>query len=133
VVERLTTRLLRAVGDRASVRVRSPLAISEESLPEPDLAVVALADHDRQHPSTAWLVVEVADASLRKDRRVKGEVYARAGVPEYWVVNLVDDRIEVHADAVGAAYTRVTSVRAGESIRLRQFPDVEIAVADILR
>ena len=78
-------------------------------------------------------MVEVADASLRKDRRVKGEVYARAGVTEYWIVNLIDARIEVHADAVDLAYTNVISARAGESIRLRQFPDVELAVADILR
>ncbi len=133
VVERLTNRLVRAVGDRASVRVQLPLAISDESMPEPDLALVPLADYDREHPTTAWLVIEVADASLRKDRRVKGEVYARGGVLEYWVVNLIDGCIEVHADAVDLAYKTVTSVRAGESLHLRRFPDVEVAVADMLR
>jgi Uma2 family endonuclease len=133
VVERLTNLLARAAGDRASMRVQLPLAVSEESMPEPDLALVPVADYDQAHPKTAWLVVEVADASLRKDLRVKTEVYARAGVLEYWVVNLIDHRIEVHADAAGAAYNSITSARAGESIRLRRFPDVELAVADILR
>jgi Uma2 family endonuclease len=102
-------------------------------MPEPDLAVVPMADYDSGHPATAWLVVEVADASLRKDRLVKGEVYARAGVLEYWVVNLIDGCIEVHADAIDLVYTSVASARAGDSIRLRRFPDVELAVADILR
>jgi Uma2 family endonuclease len=133
VVERLNNLLARAVGRRASVRPQLPLAVSEESLSEPDIALVAVADYDRAHPTTAWLVVEVADASLRKDRRVKAEVYARAGILEYWIVNLVDDRIEVHNDAGGGAYTQVSTVRAGGSIRLRAFPDVEIAVADVLR
>ena len=133
VVERLTNRLARAVGDRASVRVQLPLAVSEISMPDPDVALVPAADHDRAHPTTAWLVVEVAEASLRKDRLVKAEVYARAGILEYWVVNLVDDRIEIHADAVGSAYAAIATARAGEALRLRRFPDVEIAVSDILR
>jgi Uma2 family endonuclease len=133
VVERLTNQLARLVGNRASLRVQLPLAVSDESMPEPDLALVPFGDYDRAHPTAAWLVVEVADASLRKDRRVKAEVYARAGVGEYWVVNLIDERIEVHAEITGSTYNSITSVRAGESIRLRQFPDVEIAVADILR
>jgi Uma2 family endonuclease len=132
VVERLNNRLTGAVLGRASVRPQLPLAVSAESLPEPD-ALVAVADYDRAHPTTAWLVVEVADASLRKDRLVKAEVYARAGILEYWVVNLVDHCIEVHTDATDAAYTHVKAVGAGDSIRLRAFPDVEIAVADVLR
>jgi hypothetical protein len=53
-------------------------------------------------------------------------------VLEYWVVNLMDDCIEVHTDPIGAAYTGVVSVRAGEAIRMRQLPDVEFAVAEVL-
>jgi Uma2 family endonuclease len=132
-VERLTNLLSRLVGGRASLRVQLPLGVSDESLPEPDLSLVPFGDYSRAHPTTAWLVAEVAEASLRKDRRVKGEVYARAGIPEYWVVNLIDDRIEVHSEIAASAYTSVTSVSPGELIRLRQFPDVEIAVADVLR
>ena len=133
VVERLTNKLARLVSDRASLRVQLPLATSDRSMPESDLAIVALGDYDAGHPTTALLVVEVAEASLRKDRRVKSEVYARAGVPEYWVVNLIDGLIEVHADVGGDAYTRITPARPGESIRLHAFPDVEIAVGEILR
>jgi Uma2 family endonuclease len=133
VVERLTNRLGRLAADRASVRVQLPLAVSDDSMPEPDVALVPPGDHDQAHPTGALLVVEVADASLRKDRRIKADLYARAGVAEYWVVNLVDRLIEVHTDVVAGAYTRVTPARPGESIRLRALPDVEIAVGEVLR
>jgi Uma2 family endonuclease len=133
VVERLTNKLAALLAGRASLRVQLPFAASSESMPEPDLAVVPIADYDRAHPSKAWLVVEVADASLRKDRLVKAEVYARAAVAEYWIVNLVDDLIEVQTEVAGSAYVRRTPARPGESIRLQSFPDAEIAVSDILR
>jgi Uma2 family endonuclease len=132
-VQRLTRVLGRALAGRADVRVQLPLAVAEHSLPEPDVALVELEDFDEVHPTKAFLVVEVAEASLRKDRSVKAALYARAGVPEYWVVNLVDRLIEVHGDIVGAAYTAVTTAGPGESIRLRAFPDVEVAVGDIVR
>ena len=132
-VQRLTRVLGGALGGRADVRVQLPFAIAGESLPEPDVALVTRADFDEVHPATAFLVAEVAEASLRKDRSVKAGLYARAGVPEYWIVNLVDRLIEVHTDVAGAAYTRVIPVRPGEVIRLRAFPDVEIAVDDIVR
>jgi len=78
-------------------------------------------------------VVEVAETSLRKDRSVKAALYARAGIPEYWVVNLIDRAIEVHTDVTSGAYTRMTPMHPGSDIRLRAFPDVAIAVNDIVR
>jgi Uma2 family endonuclease len=132
-VQRLTKVLGRALLGRADVRIQLPLAASDESMPEPDAAVVKMGDYDEAHPTTAFLVVEVAEASLRKDRKLKADLYARAGVPEYWIVNLVDRLIEVHTEVAGAAYTRVTPVRPGESLRLRAFPDIEIAVSELLR
>jgi len=64
---------------------------------------------------------------------VKSDVYAQAGIAEYWVVNLIDRLIEVHTDIAGGAYTRVTPARPDESIKMRELPGVEIAVAEILR
>jgi Uma2 family endonuclease len=86
---------LRSVARRARVRVQKPLAASEDSEPEPDIAVVPRADYSTFHPSKALLIVEVSDSSLRLDRKVKTAIYAAAGVPEYWVVNLRKDVIEV--------------------------------------
>src|SRR5882724_5408075 len=115
-VQRLTTRLGIALVGRAEVRIQLPLAVTDDSLPEPDVALVAPGDYDQSHPASAFLVVEVADSSLNKDRLIKAELYARAGVPEYWIANISAGIIEAHTDPVGERYTRVTPYRAGETI-----------------
>jgi Uma2 family endonuclease len=132
VVTRLATLLVHAAGDRASVRVQMPFATSAESLPEPDIAVVPPLGPEDAHPDTALLLVEVADASLRKDRTLKAEIYARAGVPEYWLVNLVDRCVEVRTMPTDGAYTRLETVHPGGSIRLEAL-GATIAVSDVLR
>lgn len=81
-MEILTHRLVLALDTRARVRVQLPFAASDISEPEPDLAVVPPGDPRLAHPEHASLVVEVADSSLSKDRRVKTRIYATAGVPE---------------------------------------------------
>jgi Uma2 family endonuclease len=77
-----------------------PLAVSEYNQPVPDIAVVAgsFRDYEADHPSTAALVVEVADTSLAFDRMTKAGLYARASVPEYWIINLSDRLLEVHRE-----------------------------------
>lgn len=133
VVQRLNRLLLLALDPRAGVRVQLPLAASDGSEPEPDVAIVPPGDYDDAHPSEAYLIVEVAETSLNKDRTVKARLYAECGVPEYWVVNLIDGIIEVHTDIVRGAYARLISYRKSESIQLQRFPDVSIAVSDVLR
>jgi Uma2 family endonuclease len=133
VLQRLDRALQRALGDRAVVRVQMPFSAGTASLPEPDAALVPLGDYDDTHPTQAFLVVEVADSSLRKDQRVKAEMYAQAGVDEYWVVNLADQVIEVSTDRRETGYARTDIVRPGEVLRLRAFADVAIPVSDLLR
>lgn len=132
-LQRLNTKLVPPLVGRADVRVQLPLAVSAESLPEPDVAVVASGDYDRAHPTTAFLVVEVAESSLNKDRLVKAALYAGAAIQEYWIVDLPAGMIEVHTEPVSGRYTRQTPVRLGATIRLQAFPDVELQIADILR
>jgi Uma2 family endonuclease len=132
-IQRLDRVLQRLIGDRASIRVQMPFAAGDLSLPEPDVAVVPLGDYETAHPARALLVIEVADSSLRKDRRLKVEVYARGVVPEYWVVSLGNGLVEVYTDPADGAYRRMTQVRRGERIRPAALPDIEIAVDDILR
>ena len=132
-IQRLDRVLQRLIGDRASIRVQMPFAAGDLSLPEPDVAVVPPGDYETAHPAQALLVIEVADSSLRKDRRLKVEIYARAGVPEYWVVGLFDGLVEVHTEPTAGAYRRVTPAGRGDRIRPGAFPDIEIAVDDILR
>src|SRR6266478_1516710 len=88
----------RAFGPGWYVMVQLPIALDEESEPEPDVAVVPgdPRDYREGHPSRPVLVVEVAESTLSFDRRDKGSLYARAGLPEYWIVNLVERVLEVY-------------------------------------
>lgn len=131
-IERLNELLVTRLVGRARVRVQSAFAASDGSEPEPDIAIVPLADYRNEHPTTAFLLIEVADSSLAVDRGVKAQLYAESGVPEYWVVNVRDGIVEVHTEIVRGAYTHVTPYRAGARIALLRFPDVEIAVGDVL-
>ena len=83
------------------VRVQDPLALDDESAPEPDIALVrgSRADYRHAHPARPALAIEVAQSSLGFDRQQKGSLYARGGVPDYWIVNLVDGVLEVYRDA----------------------------------
>jgi Uma2 family endonuclease len=133
--------LAAAFGGGWHTRVHSPLALGESSEPEPDVAVVAGEPEDYMagHPSTAALVVEVADSSLRLDRRFKAAVYARAGLAEYWIVNLVDRALEVHREPQPAPdgtddwiYRSVEVLRPPARVAPRAAPGVLIPVADLL-
>ena len=87
-----------AFGAGWRFRVGAPMAMDPDSEPEPDLVVLRGTPRDSisAHPSTAALVIEIADSSLRFDRIVKGRVYASAGIADYWIVNVVDNQVEVY-------------------------------------
>jgi Uma2 family endonuclease len=139
-----------AVGDtlRAAlppgwlVRVQMPVALDDESEPEPDLAVVPgeWADYRAEHPARPVLVVEVAESSLAFDRGEKASLYARGGVGDYWIVNLVDRVLEVLRDPEpepsaphGWAYGTREWLRPGALISLLALPSARVAVSDLLR
>ena len=133
VIQRLTAALVRAVGDDLAVRPQLPLTLSDDSEPEPDLAVVRASDAPLEgpHPGSALLVIEVAGDSLRLDRQSKRVLYAGAGIPEYWIVNLAEAAIETHSDPdpVPGLYRSSAVVRAGETVVSRTLPDLSIDVA----
>src|SRR5437764_9291032 len=105
--------LRRAFGAGWVVREHGPIALDDESEPEPDVMVVPgqIRDYRDAYPERAALLVEVALSSLAVDRRHKGSLYARAGVADYWIVNLVDRLVEV---------------------RRRPAPETRVAVDDLL-
>lgn len=131
-VTRISRSLTFALGDRAWVRTGHPLATSEVSEPEPDIAVVAPGEHFREHPRSALLVVEVSFSSIRKDRLVKPAIYAAAGVPEYWIVDLTADTVVVMREPGPAGYARSENRGPGQVIALLAYPDVRLAVEDML-
>ncbi len=123
------------------VRVQMPVALDDESAPEPDLALVpgTWTDYETSHPARPALVVEVAESSLAFDRREKGSLYARAGVPDYWILNLVDRVLEVYRDPTpdasapyGWRYRVVERLTSTATASPLELPSVRIAVRDFL-
>lgn len=138
----LGERQLRSIFPETNYWVRSqrPLDLPDgTSDPEPDLAVVAGQPREySQHPSTALLVIEVADSSLRLDRR-KAHAYATAGVTDYWIVSLPNHEVEVYRDPIadasverGHRYATTMTLRPGEFVSPLAAPQARIAVADLL-
>jgi len=123
-----------------SVRVQLPLALDAESEPEPDVAVVrgSPRDYPREHPSAPVLVIEVAHDSLRADRTLKARLYARAGIGDYWIVNLAERALEVHRSPTrprpgrSAVYSDVRRLTAREAVAPLAAPAARIVVADLL-
>ena len=115
----------RRLGDEFSVRVQLPLTL-RDSEPEPDLAIVREADAAaaRRHPATALLVVEVADSSVRYDLEVKARIYARARIPEYWLVVVGRRLAEVlrDPDAKKGVYRSRVTVPATGLLEASAFP-----------
>ncbi len=143
----LATELLRSAlatvfGAGHWVRVQMPLDLSPRSSPDPDVAVIVgdpRTHTSRDNPRTALLVVEVSDSSLSYDRHTKANLYAAAGVSDYWIINLVDRRIEVRRSPVadpaeehGHCYTTLTIYRPGDTVSPLAAPAKPIAVDEIL-
>ena len=103
-LRRLARLFAALVGVRFDVHTQDPIT-TVDSEPEPDLSIVEHdnADYSHGHPTAdqTALVVEVSDSTLSNDRELKKRVYARAGIIEYWIVNLVDRQIEVYAAPTG--------------------------------
>jgi len=131
-VQRLNRLLTLALSERAAVRCQAAFAALEYSQPEPDFAVVPRADDDTARPSTALLVIEVADSSLDRDHGKKRRIYASCAVPEYWVVNLPERCIDVYTRPASGAYALVQRYEPDESIHPLAFPDAALAVSDII-
>jgi Uma2 family endonuclease len=131
VIHRLAKRFFALVGDRANVRIQVPLALSEDSEPEPDVAIVPAGDYSQGHPVTALLVVEGSDSTLRKDRGLKAELYAAAGIPEYWLVDLEANVVEVRSQPEGGRYHQVTEHSSG-LLELRLLPGVQVLISELL-
>lgn len=135
-VTELAERLRSSFDDNVVIRTQMPVTLDDFSEPQPDV-IVATGPRERYahaHPRSAdaLVVVEVAESSLRIDRTEKLAAYARSGVVEYWVVNLVDHTIEVHTDPIADRYDTNATFRRGENIALRNAPTRSISVAAVL-
>jgi Uma2 family endonuclease len=123
------------LAGRAFVWMQNPIVLSEDTEPQPDLAVL------RRRPvpykereawaEDAFLLIEVADSSLAYDRTTKLRLYAEAGIPEYWVVDCISETVEVHRAPSPEGYRDVTRVTGAAALTLQAFPDVELTTTEI--
>ena len=136
-IQNLTRLLAKGLPADLALRVQLPLTLLDDSEPEPDLAVVRLeeARSREHHPRTALLVVEVAGDSLPLDRQTKAVLYVRAGIPEYWIVNIAETTVEVYRDPdPGTGVYRAKTVASSESMLVStSVPGLRVRVADLFR
>lgn len=133
VVSKLRRALQLAYGLENDVRVQSPLHLSDTSEPEPDVSVIS-GDPDEHPdlPTTALLVAEVSDTTLKFDRERKELLYARADIPEYWLVNLKADEVEVRRQPSATGYLELLTFAVGDEIAPVTLPHVPIPVSSFL-
>lgn len=140
-IRRALAAIRRALGDAWQIDSQLPIALDADSEPEPDVAVVpgGPSTYRHAHPTRPVLIVEIAEASYRIDREYKASLYARAGIADYWIVDLVHNTLEVHREPeaspdaqYGWRYRRVETLRPPAVVAPLVAPESSIAVADLV-
>lgn len=128
-----------AFGVGYCCRTQVPLVLGLDSDPFPDVAILSgtLRDYLTSHPTSAHLVVEVADTSMFEDQTTKAELYATAGIQEYWIVDVNDRKLYVHRDpkaipAGGVSYRNTFALTVNDTVSPLAAPNETIRVADLL-
>lgn len=121
---------------RFIIRVQSPVRLNDFSEPQPDVALLRWRDDFYRHahptPADVLLVVEVADSTVETDRTIKMPLYARANVPESWLINLPDSRIEIYSAPSNGTYQTMQSLTHGEEAQSVTIPQLSLVVAELL-
>ncbi len=131
-------RVLKAhLGDRVLLRLQDPVQLNEYSEPEPDVAVVRThpLDYEDHHPTPAevYLLIEVADTTLKRDRELKAPAYAQAGILDYWILDVNQRQLYVFRTPTATGYDSEVVLTETEAISPLAFSDCEIAVAEMVR
>ncbi len=124
------------LGNSALVRTQDPIHLDNFSEPEPDLAIVrgTVLDYAEQHPSPEqiYLIVEVADSTLKQDCEIKDKLYAKAGITDYWVLAPQKRQLHIFRKPTAIGYTEHLILTEPNQASPLAFPDVAIAIASIL-
>ncbi len=130
MVNRLTRILYKMLDDQLMITVQNPISLDNYSEPEPDLVVAKFDsdDYAKKHPCPAdvLLIIEVSDSTLEKDRSVKSPLYAKAGIKEYWIVDLVNKKIEIYREPVEDEYHFKQIISKKDQIVTADFKDLNI-------
>jgi Uma2 family endonuclease len=133
IVQFLSTWLMEQLSKRVSIRIQSPLAATNDSEPEPDIAVVPKSDYRDALPSQALWIIEVADSSMKKDSVVKARLYATMNVPEYWIVDIKKQVLEIRSMPIAGEYTVCQSHGKAEAVCSLSFPDLSLSLDELFR
>ena len=135
-VDRLVELFSERLQRRAIIRVQSPIVLDDYSEPQPDIALLKRREDFYESalpaPEDVLLVVEVSDTTLEYDRQVKVPLYARAGIMEVWVVNLMDEQVEIYTNPTGGAYQSRRQLARRESFNSQAALNLALSVDDIL-
>ncbi|WP_299404381.1 Uma2 family endonuclease [Acaryochloris sp. IP29b_bin.148] len=134
--KRIEKLLEHRLGSQVLVRLQDPVSLDTYSEPEPDIAVVHpqdnfYADH---HPTPVqiYLIIEVSDTTLKRDLGIKADLYAAAGIADYWVLDITAQQLHIFRDPNPAGYQRQLILRGQQSVSLRAFPDCSVTVQDCM-
>lgn len=131
-VQQLTRILVKALPEHLVVRPQLPIAPDEENEPEPDFAIVPEGTQsDGTDATTALLAIEVANTSLRDDLQRKARIYARAGIPEYWVVDVKKRELIVHRSPSGERYRSVKHLKDLSEVTCSSVPGLKLDLRNI--
>jgi Uma2 family endonuclease len=134
-VDALTELSVIAVAGRAGVRVQNPIVLDGATEPQPDIVLVRRPWHGyptaHPQPGDIFLVIEVADTSRETDRGAKLELYARAGIPEFWIVDLMTDGVLVCRNPGGDRYGSMARVEPAGVLEVAALPGVTIQAASL--
>ncbi|BAY10671.1 Uma2 family endonuclease [Calothrix sp. NIES-2098] len=124
------------LGNRAWVSIQDPVKLNERSEPEPDIAVVKVdpLDYADHHPTPAevYLIIEVADSSLKLDCETKGKAYSKAGITDYWVLDVIGRQLHIFREPTEDGYQSEVILAEDRTISPLQFPDLQIAISEML-
>ena len=134
---RRTASVLRdLLGNQAAISTQDPIALDDNSEPEPDIAAVRIEpfDYATHHPtpSEVYLIIEVADSSLTFDREIKAKAYARAGIADYWLLNVNERQLHVFREPTENGYQSEVILAETASISPSEFPAFSIAIQAML-
>jgi len=135
-INTLTRALVMAVGNRGVVAVQNPVQLDDLSEPQPDFSILRSRPDDYRRatprPDEVLLIIEVADSSLAYDRAIKRALYARHGIPEFWIVNLQANNVEVCRKPAGEAYTDISTIERDGTLEPQALPGAAIPAAVLL-
>jgi Uma2 family endonuclease len=132
----LATNIQDRLGKSALIRTQDPIRLDNFSEPEPDLAIVkgTILDYAEHHPvpEDIYLVIEVADSTLKQDCEVKDKLYARSNIPEYWVVDINNRQVRIFRDPTPTGYGSQLILTETHSVSPLAFPEIVLSIDSIL-